>query len=127
MAITATVTDILTEGFAEVAVWENGEPGKARSIAEFEKKLKAKRGDIVELKTAAPQDMKVARTAYLLVLVLAAFGMLLSKGAWNERLLNAAILGFLGFIVAWLMNRRARLLRRREYRISRIVQKKSDL
>lgn len=126
MAIFATVTDILTEGFAEVAVWEDGAPGKHRAIAEFDKKLKARRGDEVELKNAGPRDMREARLAYVLPLLLAVFGLLLSGGAWTEKLLNAAILGFLGFIVAWLMNRRARLLRRREYTVSRVTKRRGE-
>lgn len=43
--------------------------------------------------------------------------------ALPERLLAAALLALLGLCVEWLMNRRARLRRRLEYRVVRVTQR----
>ena len=126
MTITATVTDILTEGYIEVAPWEDGKPGANRCIAEtFEKKQR--RGDVVELKPAKPWDEPIARIAYLIVPVLFLFGYALNRSSVPEKVLSGLILGVLGFVLAWLMNRRARLRRRLEYRVTRTVQRAKDV
>ena len=125
MSITATVTDILTEGYIEVAPWEDGKPGPNRCIAEtFEEKQR--RGDVVELKPAKPWDEPIARIAYLIVPVLLVFGYAVNRSSVPEKLLSGLILGGLGFVLAWLMNRRARLRRRLEYRVTRTVRKAQD-
>ena len=123
--VTATVTDILTEGYIEVAPWEDGKPGPNRCIAEtFEKKQR--RGDVVELKPAKPWDEPIARIAYLIVPILFVFGYVVNRSSVPEKVLSGLILGVLGFVLAWLMNRRARLRRRLEYRVTRTVQKSKD-
>lgn len=123
--VTATVTDILTEGYIEVAPWEDGKPGPDRCIAEtFEKKQR--RGDVVELKSAKPWDEPIARVAYLIVPVLFVFGYTVNSGSVWEKALSGLILGGLGFVLAWLMNRRARLRRRLEYRVVRTLQHAKD-
>lgn len=125
MTVTATVTDILTEGYIEVAPWEDGKPGARRCIAEtFEEKQR--RGDVVELKSAKPWDEPIARIAYLIVPVLFVFGYAVNSGSVPDKLLSGLILGGLGFVLAWLMNRRARLRRRLEYRVTRTVQRAKD-
>ena len=125
MSVTATVTDILTEGYIEVAPWEDGKPGPRRCIAEtFEKKQR--RGDVVELKSAKPWDEPIARVAYLIVPVLFVFGYAVNSGSVPEKALSGLILGGLGFVLAWLMNRRARLRRRLEYRVTRTLQQAKD-
>lgn len=125
MTVTATVTDILTEGYIEVAPWEDGKPGPNRCIAEtFEKKQR--RGDVVELKPAKPWDEPIARIAYLIVPILFVFGYVVNRSSVPEKVLSGLILGVLGFVLAWLMNRRARLRRRLEYRVTRTVQKSKD-
>lgn len=125
MTVTATVTDILTEGYIEVAPWVDGKPGPDRCIAEtFEKKQR--RGDVVELKPAKPWDEPIARIAYLIVPVLFLFGDGVNSGSVTDKVLSGLILGILGFVLAWLMNRRARLRRRLEYRVTRTLQQSKD-
>ena len=125
MTVTATVTDILTEGYIEVAPWEDGKPGPNRCIAEtFEEKQR--RGDVVELKPAKPWDEPIARIAYLIVPVLFLFGFGVNGGPVMDKVLSGLILGGLGFVLAWLMNRRARLRRRLEYRVTRTLQQSKD-
>lgn len=125
MTITATVTDILTEGYIEVAPWVDGRPGPDRCIAEtFEKKQR--RGDVVELKPAKPWDEPIARIAYIIVPILLVFGYGVNNGSVLDKVLSGLILGGLGFVLAWLMNRRARLRRRLEYRVTRILQQSKD-
>ena len=125
MTVTATVTDILTEGYIEVAPWVDGKPGPERCIAEtFEEKQR--RGDVVELKPAKPWDEPIARVAYIIVPILFIFGCGVNSGSVLEKVLSGLILGGLGFVLAWLMNRRARLRRRLEYRVTRTVQKSKD-
>lgn len=126
MAVTATVTDILTEGYIEVAPWVDGRPGPDRCIAEtFEKKQR--RGDVVELKPAKPWDEPIARVAYLVVPVLFILGYTINSGSLLDKALSGLILGGLGFVLAWLMNRRARLRRRLEYRVTRTLQQSKDI
>ena len=125
MSVTATVTDVLTEGYVEVAPLEDGQPGARRCIAETSEK-KQRRGDVVELKPAKPYNEPIARVAYFLVLVLFLFGYLVYKGAVRDKVLSGMILGGLGFVLAWLMNRRTRLSRRLEYRVTRTLQNSKD-
>lgn len=116
-----TVTDILTEGFAEVTLpAEKGEKPR-RCVAAND--VKAKRGDEVELKPAKPWDDKFARWAYLQVPALFLLGLFLSHGGTLDRILSGLILGAMGFVLAWLMNRRARLRRRLEYRVVHVLRK----
>ena len=125
MAQKATVTDVLTQGYVEVTLWgDDDQPGKTREIAETDEKKKVKRGDIVELRPIQPRNEPIARIAYIAPVIFFLFGMLLSKNfSWPERILNSAILGFLTFILAWLMNRRARLRRRMTWRVVKTLQK----
>ena len=82
---------------------------------------------MVELKPAKPWDEPIARVAYLIVPILFVFGYVVNSGSVPEKLLSGLILGVLGFVLAWLMNRRARLRRRLEYRVVRTVQKAKDV
>lgn len=118
----AQVTHIFCENYIEIALLENGAPGSQRCVAEdFEK---AKRGDLVEVKPAAPWDEPIAKLAYLASPALFLLGMIAGgRLALPERLLAAALLALLGLCVGWLMNRRARLRRRLEYRVVRVTQR----
>jgi len=124
MHIKATVTDIFTDGFIEVAPWENDEaPGKRRCVASDS--TNAKRGDIVELEPAEPWNDPIAKAAYIAPVVFFLLGLLLFRDrAWPDRLAIGAILALLTFVMAWLMNRRARLRRRLEYHVVRILRRK---
>ena len=122
--ITGTVTDILTEGFAEVTLPGQAGEGPRRCVAAND--LGAKRGDEVELRPAKPWNDPFARWAYLQVPALFLLGLLLSRSGVWERILSGLILAALGFVMAWLMNRRARLRRRLEYRVIKIVQRAQD-
>ena len=123
--VTATVTDVLTEGYVEVAPWEDGKPGPDRCIAEtFEKKQR--RGDVVELKPAKPWDEPIARVAYVIVPILFVFGYGVKGGPLLDKALSGLILEGLGFALAWLMNRRTCLRRRLEYRVTRTVPRAKD-
>ena len=122
--LTATVTDVLTTGFAEVAIDGEDESSgeKVRHIAIFNKEQKIHRGDVVELMPFDPREVKEARIAYILPLIVFIFGFLVTnKLQMGERILSGLILAFMTFVVSWLMNRRARLLKRQEYKITRII------
>lgn len=119
--VRGTVTDILTEGFAEVTLPAEGEERGRRCVAAND--LNAKRGDEVEMKPAKPWNDPMARLAYLQVPVLFLLGLFFDRGGTWERILSGLILAALGFVLGWLMNRRARLRRRLEYRIVRVVKK----
>jgi hypothetical protein len=124
--VMATITRVITQGYAEAVLWENGEPGKERCVAENLEK--AKRGDVVELKPAKP--WKKARGEWLPYLVVPLFfviGMLLERGgAGAEHLLSGGILALLGFLLIWLTTRRTRMRRAMRYEVVCIVQKARD-
>ena len=120
----AKVKDILTSGFAEVEI-SDGNPALdgTRHIARFNKDQKVHRGDVVEIEEVESRTVNEARIAYLAVPLCAVFGFIVSKNlATGERILSAAILGFMAFIVSWLMNRRARMLKRQEYRVVTVIE-----
>ena len=126
MAIYAKVTRIMTTDFAEVSILDdiNGEPiDNTTYIAEFEgKKDNVRRDDIVELVTADNRIMNESRIAYILPVVGLIFGFLVTGSkTMPERLLAAFLLGLMLFIVAWVMNRRSRMLKFRKYRVKKIV------
>jgi hypothetical protein len=126
MAIYAKVTRVMTTDFAEVSILDgiDGEPiDDTTYIAEFEgKKDNVRRDDIVEVVTAENRIMNESRIAYILPVVGAVLGFLLTGGkATGERLLAAFLLALMLFIVAWVMNRRSRMLKYRKYRIKKII------
>lgn len=126
MAIYAKVTRIMTTDFAEVSILDDidGEPiDNTTYIAEFEgKKDNVRRDDIVELVTADNRIMNESRIAYILPVVGLIFGFLVTGSkTMPERLLAAFLLGLMLFIVAWVMNRRSRMLKFRKYRVKKIV------
>ena len=126
MAIYAKVTRIMTTDFAEVSILDdiNGEPiDNTTYIAEFEgKKDNVRRDDIVELVTADNRIMNESRIAYILPVVGLIFGFLVTGSkTMPERLLAAFLLGLMLFIVAWVINRRSRMLKFRKYRVKKIV------
>jgi hypothetical protein len=125
MSIIATVTREFTQGYAEVALWENGAPGKTLCVAEnFEK---AKRKDVVELEPAQPWNDRLAKSAYLIVPAAFLLGMWASRNQpFQSQLLSGGILAVMGFVISWLMNRRARLRKRLEYRVVRVMQEHDD-
>ena len=51
--ITATITRVITKGYAECALWENGAPGKRHCI--IEDSFGSRRGAVVELASATPR------------------------------------------------------------------------
>ena len=126
MAIYAKVTRVMTTDFAEVSILDgiDGEPiDDTTYIAEFEgKKDNVRRDDIVEVVTAENRIMNESRIAYILPVVGAVLGFLLTGGkATGERLLAAFLLALMLFIVAWVMNRRSRMLKYRKYRIKKRI------
>lgn len=126
MAIYAKVTRIMTTDFAEVSILDgiDGEPiDDTTYIAEFEgKKDNVRRDDIVEVVTADNRIMNESRIAYILPVVGAVLGFLFTAGkATGERLLSAFLLALMLFIVAWVMNRRSRMLKYRKYRVKKII------
>lgn len=118
----AVVSHIFCENYIEVTLLEDGVPGQRRCVAEdFEK---AKRGDTVELKPATPWNEPIAKLAYLIVPALFVLGLVVGGGLdLPERLLASGLLALLGLCVGWLMNRRARLRRRLEYRVIRVTKR----
>ena len=126
MAIYAKVTRVMTTDFAEVSILDgiDGEPiDDTTYIAEFEgKKDNVRRDDIVEVVTAENRIMNESRIAYILPVVGAVLGFLFTGGkATGEGLLAAFLLALMLFIVAWVMNRRSRMLKYRKYRIKKII------
>ncbi len=126
MAIYARVTKIMTTDFAEISILDgiDGEPiDETTYIAEFEgKKDNVRRDDIVEVVTADNRIMNESRIAYILPVVGAVLGFLFTAGkATGERLLSAFLLALMLFIVAWVMNRRSRMLKYRKYRVKKII------
>lgn len=126
MAIYAKVTRVMTTDFAEVSILDgiDGEPiDDTTYIAEFEgKKDNVRRDDIVEVVTAENRIMNESKIAYILPVVGAVLGFLFTGGkATGERLLAAFLLALMLFIVAWVMNRRSRMLKYRKYRVKKII------
>lgn len=122
----AQVTHIYCENYIEVTLLEDGEPGERRCVAEdFEG---AKRGDLVEVKPAKPWNEPIAKYAYVIPVLLFLAGLVIGgRLALPERLLASALLALLGCCIAWLMNRRARLRRRLEYRVVRVTRRADSL
>lgn len=129
----AKVMDDISKGYAEVApIDENGNIGKERYIAvdpETKRKKRAKRGDIVELKEIKSGDGVSRRIYFYLFPVAMTLVGILVTGSLSipERIFSAAILGVMGFVVAWILNRRPRLNKRQEYRIVRIVKRSKEV
>ena len=126
MAIYAKVKKIMTTDFAEVAILEdvNGEPiDDTTYIAEFQgSKEKVRRDDIVEVVPVENRIMNDSRIAYVLPVIGAVIGFIVTGSkTTQERILAAFLLGLMLFIVAWVMNRRSRMLKYRKYRIKKVV------
>ncbi len=127
------VTDVLSTGYLEVAPLNAaGEPGRTRVIAQESKrkrKERAKRGDIVELQEIVAEEGRSNRVFfYIIPIALLVLGILITGSrSWPERILTGVILGIMGFVVAWILNRKARLSRRQEFEIIRVVQKAKDI
>lgn len=124
--ITATIIRVITKGYAECALWENGAPEKRHCI--IEDSFGSRRGAVVELASASPREEPLARLAYLAVPVFFAMGCLLGgAGGIADRLTAGGVLALLTFVMAWLMNRRARMRRIMEYRVTRVLAPASDM
>ena len=123
MSVQATVTNVFTSGYVEVAPWENGQPGPRREVAEVKYK-KPRRDDVVELVPAQPRNDRIARIVYIGPVLFFGLGMLMTKNYdLAQQLLTGAILFAMTFVMAWLMNRPARLRRRLAWRVSRVISK----
>lgn len=132
MAIYAKVTRIMTTDFAEVSILDglNGDPiDNTTYIAEFQgKKDNVRRDDIVELETCDNRIMNESKVAYVLPIIGFIIGFLITGSkTMGERLLAAALLGVMLLIVAYVMNRRSRMLKYRKYRVVKIVKKNPHL
>ena len=129
----AKVMDDISKGYAEVApVDARGNVGSARYIAvdpETKRKKRAKRGDIVELKEIKSGDGVSKRIYFYLFPVLMTLVGILVTGSLSipERIFSAAILGVMGLVVAWILNRRPRLNKRQQYRIVSIVERSKEI
>ncbi len=124
MAITAKVVKIMTTDFAEVAILENGKPiDDTTYIAEFKgKDMKVRRDDIVEVVPTENRIMNESRIAYILPVIGAVLGFLFTGSkSTPERLLSALLLAIMFLIVAYVMNRRSRMLKYRKYKITKIL------
>jgi positive regulator of sigma E activity len=132
MAIYAKVTRIMTTDFAEVSILDglNGDPiDNTTYIAEFQgKKDNVRRDEIVELETCDNRIMNESKVAYVLPIIGFIIGFLITGSkTMGERLLAAALLGVMLLIVAYVMNRRSRMLKYRKYRVVKIVKKNPHL
>lgn len=89
-----------------------------------------RRDDIIMVTKAKGYETKGARLAYLMVPVMFVLGCFLGKikaFSLADILLTGAILAFLNFILAWIMNRQARLRRRLQYRATALVQEHGSI
>lgn len=132
--IIAKVTDVMTTNFAEVRVIDDAEQKAGfdvaedrkgeKYIAQFDKKnLNVRRGDIVEIVPLEARTMTEARIAYIGPLLCFVVGFLVSKNLeLSERILSGVILAVMSFVISWLMNRRARMLKRQEYKVVSIIE-----
>ncbi|MBQ7703611.1 MAG: SoxR reducing system RseC family protein [Firmicutes bacterium] len=125
MAYKAKVTDILTTDFAEIELIDEGSEYEPRYVAEFkESDMKVKIGDIVEMEKADNRIMNQSRIAYVAVPIFAIIAFLVTKDLGTaERILAAALTFLMAFIIAWIMNRRSRMLKYRAFRITKILKK----
>lgn len=133
----ARVTTIFTKGYAEVELQDetrscDGEcksckedaclvftPDGERAVAE--NYVKAKKGDIVELAPAEPRKQGAAVLVYIVPAVMFAVGFVLSaQFSLGERLLTGAILALMAFVIAWIMNRRARMRKVMRWEVVRV-------
>ena len=126
MAIFAKVTRIMTTDFAEVSILDNetGLPiDDTTYIAGFAGKIeRVRRDDIVEVVPVENRIMNESRVAYALPFIGFVVGFLITGSKTTmERLLAAFLLGLMLFIVAFVMNRRSRMLKYRKYRVKRVV------
>ena len=125
MAIIAKVTRVMTTDFAEVSILDHGEPiDETTYIAQFYgKELKVRRDDIVELEPIESRTMNDSRIAYVLPVIGVLLGFFITKSDdIMQKILSAFLLGLMLFIVAWVMNRRSRMLKYRKYRVKRIIE-----
>ena len=148
--VPAKITKIMTKGYAEILLPEDGwqcdlncrycpnNPGPhlhnkcERAVAEcFDD---ARRGDLIAVQPAKSYETKGARLAYLIVPIMFVLGCVFGK-IMNYDLANTLVMGgvmaFLNLVLAWLMNRQARMRRVIEWRMvdvlretDRIMQKK---
>lgn len=130
MSLKAMVTDDrITERFVEVALLnEKGQKSKQRFIAENPKSVKARRGDEVELVEIETKDIsRDARMAYILPVIGFLLGFFLTSNRERpEQILSGLILGILFFVIAWILNRRSRLLKRQSYRVTKVLKKRLE-
>ena len=126
MAIYAKVTRIMTTDFAEVSILDgiDGEPiDNVTYIAEFKgKELNVRRDDIVEVVPSDNRIMNESRVAYVLPVIGLILGFLFTGSRpVTERILSGVLLGIMMLIVAYVMNRRSRMLKYRKYKVKKII------
>lgn len=126
MAIYAKVTRIMTTDFAEVSILDgiDGEPiDNVTYIAEFKgKELNVRRDDIVEVVPSDNRIMNESKVAYVLPVIGLILGFLFTGSRpVTERILSGVLLGIMMLIVAYVMNRRSRMLKYRKYKVKKII------
>lgn len=145
MKRTAKITKNITHGFSEILLspedWKCDanctdcemscpfdEKDGLRVIAD-EGGLDVRRDDIVLVEKAAGQNIKAANIVYIMVPLMFLLGYFLGKAlgqSQTDMLVTGGIFALLNFILAWLMNRKVRMRRRMEYRITKLVYKASQ-
>ena len=126
MAIYAKVTRIMTTDFAEISILD-GIDGEAIDnttyIAEFKaKELNVRRDDIVEVVPTDNRIMNESKIAYILPVIGLVLGFLfMGSKPMPERILSGVLLGIMMLIVAYVMNRRSRMLKYRKYKVKKII------
>ena len=124
MSVVAVVTEIMTRGYAEAAPYENGVLGSDRYIAQIPKKMKVKRGYTVELTPIESAERNITKIFYIIPLIRFIIGFAVTQSqSTGERLLAGLIVGIMGFIIAWIFNRRSRMMHRQEYVIVKVLNK----
>ncbi len=123
--VTATIVSVITDGYAQAALWEGEGPGEERPIVE--NGLDAKKKDVVALEPLkrgkGSQGPSGAVLMYGLVPVLCVLGWVLSRQAsLAEHFGGAALLGVPGLLLAWLVNRKNRMRRVASYRVVEVLQ-----
>ena len=126
MAVYAKVTRIMTTDFAEISILD-GIDGEAIDnttyIAEFKgKELNVRRDDIVEVVPTDNRIMNESKIAYVLPVIGLILGFLFTGSKpMAERILSGVLLGIMMLIVAYVMNRRSRMLKYRKYKVKKII------
>lgn len=124
----AKITDLMTRGYVEVRLIENRRLGRERMIAQIPVSMRGEQGDIV---TIEPLESRNVHSSWIRYLAVPAFFLLAffagSSLDLANRMVSGAIVGLMAFLICWIMDRRSRMMRRQQYKVTEIRQKHRDI